>query len=290
MSRYENMFHALSAAEKPSGAFVPFLMLNDPSPEESMEIIRTVIAAGADALELGVPFSDPVADGPTIQKAHIRALAGGATVDKCLAQIRQIRSEFPDIPIGMLIYGNVPFTRGVDKFYTEFHEAGADSVLLPDIPVREGVPFASAAVEAGVDPIFIAPAQASEEVLRGVAAHSKGYIYAISRDGVTGAEKESSTTGLADVVTNASKFGGAPVLLGFGISTPQHVADAIAAGAAGAITGSAISKIIERYLVDAPERESFSEHDLPAQKVSDMEGLKKELSEYVSAMKAATSK
>lgn len=290
MSRYEAMFRELNAAEKPSGAFVPFLMLNDPSPAESMEIIRTVIAGGADALELGVPFSDPVADGPTIQKAHIRALAGGATVDKCLAQIRRIREEFPDIPIGMLIYGNVPFTRGVDKFYTEFQEAGADSVLLPDIPVREGVPFAQAATEAGIDPIFIAPAQASEAALRGVAAHSKGYIYAISRDGVTGAEKESETTGLADVVANATKFGGPPVLLGFGISTPQHVADAISAGAAGAITGSAISKIIEGYLVDAPERESFSEHGLPAQKISDMEGLKKELFDYVSAMKAATAK
>lgn len=113
--------------------------------------MRTVVAAGADALELGVPFSDPVADGPTIQTSHLRALDGGATVDSALEQVRAIRAEFPELPIGMLIYGNVAFTRGFDRFYAEFAEAGADSILLPDVPVREGAPFITAAEKAGMD-------------------------------------------------------------------------------------------------------------------------------------------
>ncbi|WP_342318719.1 tryptophan synthase subunit alpha [Corynebacterium mayonis] len=277
MSRYEKTFAALQ--NKAEGAFVPFIMLGDPTPEDALDIIRTVVDAGADALELGVPFSDPVADGPAIQKAHVRALDGGATVHKALDQVRTIRSEYPDLPIGMLIYANVAFVRGIDRFYREFKEAGADSVLLPDVPVREGAAFNEAAAAAGIDPIYIAPAKASPEVLAGVAAQSRGYIYAISRDGVTGTERESSVEGLAEVVDNAKRYGGAPVLLGFGISAPQHVAAAIAAGAAGAITGSAITQIIDGYV-------DYS-HPNPG-RVTDMEALKKELSKFVSEMKAAT--
>lgn len=274
-SRYERLFADLNNANE--GAFVPFIMLGDPNPGDSLDIIRTVIAAGADALELGVPFSDPVADGPTIQASHHRALTGGASVDGALELIRTIRGEFPHIPIGMLIYGNVPFTRGLDTFYREFAEAGADSILIPDVPVRESAPFVAAASRADIAPIFIAPARASAKTLEGVAKNSKGYIYAISRDGVTGTEKQSQTVGLAEVVANITQFGGAPVLLGFGISNPQHVADAIAAGAAGAITGSAITRIIEAHV----------SRETPAA-ITDMAKLKEELTAYVSEMKAAT--
>ena len=279
MSRFTALFEALEA--KNEGAFVPFVMLGDPSADDAVEIISTLIDAGADALELGVPFSDPVADGPTIQKAHLRALDGGATIDSCLDQIREIRRRHPDTPIGMLVYANVPYVRGLEKFYAELHDAGADAVLVPDAPVREGAPFVAAATAAGIDPVFIAPAQARPEVLEGVAAHSRGYIYAISRDGVTGTEHESQTTGLSDVVANITSYGGAPVLLGFGISTPQHVADAIAAGASGAITGSAIAKIIDAH-VDYT-------HPNPGT-IRDMDALKSELTSYVTAMKRATLK
>lgn len=278
-SRYDKLFAALR--EKNEGAFVPFIMLGDPTPEASVDIIRTAVAAGADALELGVPFSDPVADGPTIQASHIRALDGGATLDSALEQVRTIRAEFPDLPIGMLIYGNVAFARGVEKFYAEFAEAGADSILLPDVPVREGTPFIAAAKEAGIDPIFIAPARAAERTLAGVAEHSQGYIYAISRDGVTGTEKESETTGLDEVVASIQRFDGPPVLLGFGISSPQHVADAIAANAAGAITGSAITKIINRHV----SRETGA-----AGTIEDADALHAELTDFISAMKEATKK
>ena len=279
MSRFTALFEALEA--KNEGAFVPFVMLGDPSADDAVEIISTLISAGADALELGIPFSDPVADGPTIQKAHLRALDGGATVDSCLEQIREIRRRHPDTPIGMLVYANVPYVRGLEKFYAELHDAGADAVLVPDAPVREGAPFVEAATAVGIDPVFIAPAQARPEVLEGVATHSRGYIYAISRDGVTGTEHESRTTGLSDVVANITSYGGAPVLLGFGISTPQHVADAIAASASGAITGSAIAKIIDAHVDYA--------HPNPGT-IRDMDTLKSELTDYVTVMKRATLK
>lgn len=279
MSRYQSMFERLDA--KGEGAFVPFIMLSDPTPEDAVEIISAVVEAGADAVELGVPFSDPVADGPAIQGAHVRALDGGATVEGALAQIRALRERFEDLPIGMLIYANVAYVRGLDRFYSEFRAAGADSILLPDVPVRESQPFSDAAAAAGIDPIYIAPAKASAETLEGVAANSRGYIYAISRDGVTGAEKEATVDGLREVVDNVRSFGGAPVLLGFGISRPEHVADAIAAGAAGAITGSAITNIIAAHV----------EHEHPhAGRVTDMAALKAELSAYVREMKAATIK
>ncbi|KQB84682.1 tryptophan synthase subunit alpha [Corynebacterium oculi] len=290
MSRFTTLFSRLHN----EGAFVPFLMLGDPSPEDSLAIVRTLVAAGADALELGVPFSDPVADGPTIQASHVRALAGGVGLADALALIRTIREEFPRLPLGILVYGNVPFSRGLDTFYQEFAEAGADAILLPDIPVREGAPFIAAAERAGVDPVFIAPAGASEKVLESVAACSKGYIYAVSRDGVTGTEKQSETTGLKEAVGHVARFGGAPILLGFGISRPEHVRAAIQAGAAGAITGSAITRIVERHCVPdlsrtpRPEHPGHSEHDLPAFRVGDMEALRAELGEYVREMKKAT--
>src|SRR5699024_3854734 len=241
---------------------------------------RTVVNAGADALELGVPFSDPVADGPTIQGSHLRALDGGATVDGALNLVRQIREEFPDTPLGMLIYGNVPFTRGLDTFYEEFGAAGADAILLPDVPVREGAPFAAAAEKAGVAPVFIAPARATERTLEGVAKYSKGYIYAVSRDGVTGTEVESDTLGLDEVVANIHRYNGAPALLGFGISPPEHVADAVAPGAAGALPGSAITKNVDRYV-------SRETEDSPGV-IAVIHSLKQEITYHVSQMKAAT--
>lgn len=272
-TRYEDMFAVLK--ERNEGAFVPFVMLNDPSADENFEIISAIIEAGADGLELGIPFSDPVADGTTIQRSHLRALEAASTVKGCLAIIRRVRDTYPTIPIGMLVYVNVAFVHGLDAFYEEMAEAGADAVLLPDVPVREGKPFVEAAERHGIDPVFIAPAQASADTLEGVAELSRGYIYAISRDGVTGTERQSDTKGLDEVVNNVTRFGGAPVLLGFGISEPRHVAEAIEAGAAGAITGSAITKIIEEHVG----------HD---GHIGDMEPLKSDLSEYVSLMKDAT--
>lgn len=279
MSRYPATFERLAA--KGEGAFVPFMMLSDPSPEAAIEIIATAVEAGADAVELGVPFSDPVADGPSIQLSHVRALDGGATVAKALDQIRELRERYPELPIGILTYSNVAYVRGLETFYRDFAEAGADAVLLPDVPVRESGPFSQAAITNGIDPIYIAPHKAAEPTLRGVAASSRGYIYAVSRDGVTGDDNEATVDGLREVVGSLRALGAAPVMLGFGISTPQHVADAIAAGAAGAITGSAINNIVTKYIAYT--------HPNPG-RVTDWDGLKEELAAYVAKMKAATLK
>lgn len=254
MNRYEQLF------EREKAVFVPFIMLGEST---TLTVIRAAVRAGADAVELGVPFSDPVADGPTIQAAHLRAMMEGATIESVLDEVRAIRAEFPDLPIGMLVYANVAFSRGIEKFYQDFHEAGADSILIPDVPVRESAPFVAAADAAGICPIFIAPPNADAATVRRVAAATRGYIYAVSRDGVTGTEMESQTHGLDEVIANA---GAMPVLLGFGISTPEHVRAAIAARASGAITGSALAKIVEA--------------------ASDVDAA---VYEYVKEMKAATS-
>lgn len=281
MSRYAAMFSRLDAAGQ--GAFVPFVMVGDPTPGLSEAVIEALIEAGADALELGVPFSDPVADGPTIQRAHIRAMAAQASFGVCLEVVARVRERHPELPIGMLIYGNVPFARGLESFYADCAAAGIDSVLVPDVPVRESAPFSAAAEAAGVDAVYIAPPSSAPATLDAVAAASRGYVYAVSRVGVTGAEHASSTEGLAESVARLRADAAAPVMLGFGISKPEQVAEAIAAGADGAISGSAVVAIVEAHvpaLLGAPEGSS--------ERVEAQERMTSELRGFVRAMKAAT--
>lgn len=282
MSRYPQMFERL--AVRGEGAFVPFVMLGDPTPEASLEIIEALIDGGADALELGVPFSDPVADGPTIQRAHLRGLAAGVGFEQAMQIVEQVRERHPEVPTGMLIYGNVPFAVGVEAFYERCARAGVDSVLLPDVPVREGSEFSRTAEAAGIDAVYIAPPMASAETLAGVGEASRGYVYAVSRVGVTGTEVASSTRGLSDVVAHLRAVSAAPVMLGFGISTPQAVSEAIAAGAEGAISGSAVVSIIEGHVPALGGAEPGS-----ASYQESMEALRTELQGFVRTMKAATS-
>ena len=283
MSRYSRMFSRLRAAGE--GAFVPFVMLGDPTPELSEEVVEALIDGGADALELGAPFSDPVADGPTIQRAHIRALEAGTGFADALAVVARVRARHPEIPIGMLIYGNVPFSVGPRDFYAECARAGVDSVLLADVPVREGDAFSAAAAAAGVDAVYIAPPSADAQTLDAVAASSRGYVYAVSRAGVTGTERAASTAGLAASVARLRADASAPVMLGFGISRPDQVAEAITAGADGAISGSATVKIVEAH---APALAAAAGPDGdPAALAAAVAAMKAELGEFVAAMKVA---
>ena len=283
MSRYSRMFSRLREAGE--GAFVPFVMLGDPTPELSEEVVEALIDGGADALELGAPFSDPVADGPTIQRAHIRALEAGTGFADALAVVARVRARHPEIPIGLLVYGNVPFAVGPQKFYEACAKAGVDSVLLPDVPVREGGPFSAAARDAGVDAVYIAPPSADARTLDAVAASSRGYVYAVSRAGVTGTERAASTVGLAASVARLRADASAPVMLGFGISRPDQVAEAIAAGADGAISGSATVKIVEAH---APALAAAAGPDGdPAALAAAVAAMKAELGDFVAAMKAA---
>ena len=268
MSRYQQMFDRLDAAGQ--GAFVPFVTLGDPTPERSMQAIETMIAAGADALELGFPFSDPVADGPTIQGATVRALDAGTTPVTCFAMITALRAKYPQLPIGILIYANLVFVNGIDGFYAKCAAAGVDSVLVADVPSLEAGPYREAALKHGIAPIFIAPPNASDATLQRVADWGSGYTYLLSRAGVTGAETRAGMPITAQL-DKLKSFKAAPPLLGFGISEPAQVAEAIAAGAAGAIAGSAVVKVIERNLGDSAKMLS-------------------EMHDYISNMKAATAK
>lgn len=245
--RYDQLFADL--AEKNQGAFIPFVTIGDPNAEQSFAIIKTLIDAGADALELGIPFSDPSADGVTIQMAALRAINSGTNTDICIDILRRVREYAPTIPIGLLLYGNLVFARGIDNFYRDMSAVGVDSVLIADLPMRESKPFREAAVKYGVAPIFIAPPNASQETLHQVSMHGHGYTYVLSRAGVTGAETQAEMPGI-QLINTLENYNAAPAVLGFGISTPEHVKQALAAGAKGAISGSAVVKIIENNLAD----------------------------------------
>ena len=283
MSRYAAMFAALR--DRDEGAFVPFVMVGDPTPDLSEAVVEALIDGGADALELGIPFSDPVADGPTIQRAHIRALAAGAGFASCLEVVSRVRQRHPDLPIGMLIYGNVPFSVGLEGFYARCAGAGIDSVLLPDVPVRESPAFSAAAEAAGIDAVYIAPPAAAAETLDAVAAASRGYVYAVSRVGVTGTEHASSTAGLAESVARLRADAAAPVMLGFGISRPDQVAEAVAAGADGAISGSATVRIVEAHV---PALAATHDQGRDPGRQRELEALRDDLVAFTSAMKEAT--
>ncbi len=252
-ARYQASFAALK--EKNEQAFIPFVMIGDPNAEQSFAVIKSLIDAGADALELGIPFSDPSADGLTIQNAALRALGAGINTDICIDILKKVRAYAPQIPIGLLLYGNLVFARGIDSFYRDMSEAGVDSVLIADVPIRESEPFREAALKYGIAPIFIAPPNASDETLRTVSSYSRGYTYVLSRAGVTGVDsaespKNTINTTANKLIESLTKYHAAPPVLGFGISTPQQVKDALKAGALGAISGSAVVKIIEDNLTD----------------------------------------
>lgn len=244
-ARYHQLFERLS--EKNQGAFIPFVTIGDPNAEQSLAIIKTLIDAGADALELGIPFSDPSADGITIQQAGIRALSSGVNTDTCIDILKEVRAYAPDMPIGLLLYGNLVFARGIETFYRDMSNAGVDSILIADVPIRESEPFRQAALANNVAPIFIAPPNASQATLKTVAQYSQGYTYVLSRAGVTGTETKAATP--ADSLINTlAENQSAPAVLGFGISSPEQVKQALQAGAKGAISGSAVVKIIESHL------------------------------------------
>ena len=244
MQRYDVMFHRL--AEQQQGAFVPFVTLGDPSLELSFDIIKTLIDQGADALELGIPFSDPIADGPTIQNANIRALAAGVTPAQCFALLSKIRAYAADIPIGLLLYSNLVLARGIEHFYSAAKAAGVDSILIADVPLHESKMFRTVAQKHDIAQIFIAPPNISAEGLLELANYGRGYTYLLSRAGVTGTET-AATMPASQLVQQLRDVHAAPTLLGFGISKPEHVKAALDAGAAGAISGSAIVQIIEQY-------------------------------------------
>ncbi|EMI5489198.1 tryptophan synthase subunit alpha [Providencia stuartii] len=266
MERYTKLFERLNSVNQ--GAFVPFVTLGDPDAELSLKIIDALIAGGADALEIGIPFSDPLADGPTIQNANLRAFKSDITPTLCFELLARVRQKHPNIPIGLLVYANLVFSNGIDNFYSRCQQAGVDSVLVADVPMRESKPFRESAMAHGIAPIFICPPNGDDTLLKEIGEYSQGYTYLLSRAGVTGTEQRAQMP-LTNLINKLNHYQAAPALQGFGISEPAQVAEAIANGAAGAISGSAVVKIIENNL-QRPDT------------------MLAELTQFVANMKAAT--
>jgi tryptophan synthase alpha chain len=237
MSRYAAMFERLRA--RGEGAFGAFVMLGDPDLETSASILDALVEAGADMLEVGIPFSDPVADGPVIQAAAVRALAAGVRPGDCLRLLGELRARHPHIPVGILTYANIVVARGREAFYAAAAEAGVDSILVADVPLIEAEPFAASARAHGIDPVLIAAANTPAERLAGIARIGGGYTYCVARAGVTGAD-DKVRFDHEDMLAALHAAGAAPAIFGFGIAKPEHVRAALAAGAAGVISGSAI--------------------------------------------------
>ena len=241
MSRYAAMFERCKAAGE--GAFGAFVMLGDPDAERSAAYLDALVEGGADMVELGIPFSDPVADGPVIQAAAGRALAAGVRTSDCLAMIAAFRARHPNVPTGILTYANIVAARGIDRFAAELSEAGADSLLVADVPSLEAAPYSIAARSAGIHLVMIAAPNTPRPVLDRIAALSSGYTYCVARAGVTGADRDLSLDH-GDLFRAIAAAGAPPPVLGFGIATPAHVGEALAAGAAGVISGSAIVRLV----------------------------------------------
>jgi len=241
MKSYKQVFSELNRA-----AVIPFFVIGDPDYETSLSIIKTAIDAGADILELGIPFSDPIADGPTIQKADIRSLNSGMTVKKALKFIKEVKKH-KDIPIGLLMYYNLIYQYGVEEFFKDFHQAGVNSVLVADLSIDDADEIVTPARKAGLDTVFMVTPNTQRERMKLITSKITGFIYAVSLLGVTGSRKKLSGS-VKGLVSKIKKETDVPVCVGFGISTPQHAAEVAKTGADGVIIGSKIVGIIEETI------------------------------------------
>ena len=229
-------------------AFIPFITCGDPDLETTAAVVRAAVKNGADLIELGIPFSDPTAEGPVIQGANIRALNGGVTTDQIFDLVRELRKDVT-IPLVFMTYANVVFSYGTEKFISACTAVGIDGLILPDVPFEEKEEFLPLCRKYGVDLIsLIAPTSADRIAM--IAGEAEGFLYIVSSLGVTGTRTEIKTD-LASIVKVVRENTDVPCAIGFGISTPEQ-AKKMADVADGAIVGSAIIKILEQYGKDAP--------------------------------------
>ena len=231
-------------------AFIAFLTAGDPDFETSLKNFKAVIEAGADLIEVGIPFSDPIAEGPVIQEADIRALASGMTTDKVFDLVKELRKDY-DLPIVFMTYANPVYHYGTEKFFKNASEAGADGIIIPDCPFEERHEFDETAEKYGMDFIsMIAPT--SEDRIKMIASQAKGFLYVVSSLGVTGVRSE-ITTDVGSILSLIKESTDTPAAIGFGISSPEQ-AKKMSQVADGVIVGSAMVKIVAQYGKDAPEK------------------------------------
>ncbi len=228
------------------GCLIGYITAGDPKPERTPEIADALIRGGVDILELGLPFSDPIADGPTIQNASLRALKAGTTPKRVLEIAEEIKRRH-DVPIVIMTYYNPVFKYGTEKFLTEAKATGVDGFIVPDLPVEEAEEYRKAAKTAKLDTIFLASPATSPERLSKIVDASSGFLYLVSRFGVTGAQTSVADT-TVELIKKVQPFtvGKVPLAVGFGISTPEHIKRVIAAGADAAIVGSAFINVITK--------------------------------------------
>ena len=236
MSRTAEAFHNKKA-------FIPFITCGDPDLETTGKIVREMEKSGADLIELGIPFSDPTAEGPVIQGANIRALAGGVTTEKIFAFVRELRQDVK-IPLVFMTYANVVYSYGTEKFAASCAEVGIDGLILPDVPFEEKEEFAGVCSQYGLDFIsLIAPT--SRDRIAMIAKEAKGFLYVVSSLGVTGMRSE-ITTDIGSIIQLIKENTDLPCAVGFGISTPRQAAE-MAQWADGVIVGSAIVNLAGQY-------------------------------------------
>jgi len=242
MSRLEDTFERVRAQRR--GGLVTYVTAGDPDRATSARILVSIARAGADVLEVGVPFSDPLADGPVIQRASERALSAGMTLRGAIDLVRDVRREI-DTPIVLFTYANPVVRMDPGTFARSARDAGVDGVLILDYPVEEAEPLRTPLVHAGLDPIFLISPTTTEERIRRSSELGRGFLYVISRLGVTGARDQMApeTGDLLDRVRRLSRL---PVAVGFGISRPEHVADACR-HADAAVVGSALVNVIAEH-------------------------------------------
>lgn len=221
--------------------FIPFATLGDPNKEDSLKIVQTLIDNGADALEIGFPFSDPPADGPVIQASYTRALDAGVKVDDCFDLLKSIRSA-TDIPIGLLVYYNLILQRGIEKFYKDCSSSGVTSVLVADLPLEHKDEILAAAKGHKIQPVFMVSELADDERIAELASAAEGYLYVVSHLGVTGTTNMELRGTVRSVIEKVRKQTQLPLCVGFGINTPEQAGAILEAGADGIIIGSRLVK------------------------------------------------
>ncbi len=238
MSAIGSVFEGKPGGEK---VLVAYVMGGDPDIETTSRIIDAVVRGGADILEVGIPFSDPIADGRSIQAADVRALGSRTTPSAVLRCIAEARSRNPRVPVAVMTYYNILYSKGVDKFLAQARSSGVDGMIVPDLPLDEVSEYARAARREKLDTILLAAPTSSPARMRAIVAHTTGFLYLVSVLGVTGARTavQESTIRLVAMAKRYTR-GRVPLAVGFGISTPDHVRSVLSAGADAVIVGSSI--------------------------------------------------
>ena len=229
------------------GVHMPHVYYGDPSPEFSLELLRALAGSGGDLLEIGIPFSDPVADGGTFQRVCWRALEGGVTPGLCVEGVRRLRGMGVANPIVLTTYYNIPYVFGLERFVEEVSGAGVQGLIVPDMPVEESSALIDEGSRRGLDVILQVAPTTSDERLRRIVEAASGFIYVINVEGVTGSRETLSESTLR-LVKRVRRYTDLPVLAGFGVSTGEHARALMEAGADGVVAGSVYAEIYESRL------------------------------------------